>query len=400
MTIKFIYQVVLDDNAQPDGTRQVMIKAIQKENTALFGTNVFVKPENFKDGIVVDHPLADKYNVFIYKTKNEIESTELDVLSKRGKVTPMMLSYIINDKISSTVGIEDFTKAVMEKSDRQTTTIQTYDTLVKDIKAFSGEKTSIEDMNYDWVTGFQKFLQDKKLAKNTVIGRLKLVRALINEAIKRKLISRDDDPFDAFHIPSMSSKRGFLEYEDLEKLEKIDLHTRREIRIRDAFLFCCYTGFRYSDMISLTDATIKDGWIHKTMHKTKFNVSIPYALIFRGKAKEIIDKHGGVNDLKIGVNSSLNRTLKDIAKRAGIEKNVTFHMARHTCATLLLREGVPVTTVMFILGHQKIETTMIYAETTEKTVINDLKKAFGMNEEAPKEIPEILRRYKPGDLVG
>ena len=388
MTVKFIYQVVLDENEQPDGTRQVMIKAVQKENSALFGTNIFVKPENFSDGVVVDHPLADKYNVFIYKTKNDIESTELDVLSKRGKVTPMMLSYIINDKISATVPIEDFTTAVMKKSDRQPGTVLSYVGLVKHIKAYSGEKTCIEDINYDWIMGFQKYLQEKKLSRNTIIGKLKLVRALINEAIKRRLISRDDDPFVAFHIPCMSCKRGFLEYEELDMLTSLKLKKKREIRIRDAFLFCCYTGLRYSDMLTLSEAKFKDGWIYKTMHKTKFDVSIPYTLIFDGKAVDLINKYGGdIKTLsKIGNNSTLNRTLKDIAKRAGIPKKVTFHLARHTCATLLLREGVPITTVMFILGHQKIETTMIYAETTEKTVLSDLQKAFTVSSTPVAEI--------------
>ena len=70
----------------------------------------------------------------------------------------------------------------------------------------------------------------------------------------------------------------------------------------------------------------------------------------------------------------MNRTLKLWAKRAGIEKNVTLHTARHTCATLLLSKGVDLYTVSKILGHSEISTTQIYAKIIDKTKENAVDK--------------------------
>lgn len=377
MIIKINYEVVLTDTMQDNGDRMVAIKATQAQNSLLFDTNVWVKPENFNHGVICNHPMADKYNIYLYKYRNEIEGIELEMISRGRNASLQTIAYVIKDNISAGIPIFDFTRAVMSKSEREDSTKMSYFALVKDIIAFTGEATTIDDMTYDWVVGFNDFLKHKNLGRNTIIGKNKLCRALINEAIKRKLLPYDENPYLAYHIPSMISKRGFLEVEEVQALENLTGLNSKQRHIRDAFVFCCYTGFRYSDMITLDDAEIKNGWIIKTMYKTKFEVKVPYAVIFDGKAIDILNRYNKIESFaNIGFNSTANKILKEVAALAGIEKRVTWHVARHTCATLLLRCGVPITSVKYILGHQKIETTMIYAEINEKTVLADLTKIF------------------------
>ena len=115
------------------------------------------------------------------------------------------------------------------------------------------------------------WLKDKGLAPNTVIGRLKSLRAIINEAIKRKIITSEDDPFKFFKIPTMSNREEFLTFGEIKRIENLKLRGRKA-HIRDAFLFACWTGFRYSDLTSLTTSDLREIrgklWIFKKPQKT------------------------------------------------------------------------------------------------------------------------------------
>ena len=107
--------------------------------------------------------------------------------------------------------------------------------------------------------------------------------------------------------------------------------------------------------------------------KTGYSLKIPLHLIFGGKALEILQRYQSVVDLtKIGCNADTNRQLAVLQRMAGIKTRTTFHTARHTCATLLCHQGVPITTVQKILGHTKLTTTQLYSEVMADTIVRDL----------------------------
>ena len=115
------------------------------------------------------------------------------------------------------------------------------------------------------------------------------------------------------------------------------------------------------------------------MIKTGKPVEIPLVGLFEDKPLKIIEEYGGnIEKLskKMGQCGSLNHTLKQVFEKVGIPKdnNFTYHTSRHTCASLLMTKGIPMTTVQKILGHTKISTTQIYAEVTKDVIINDIKK--------------------------
>ena len=143
MIIKISYEIVLTDKAQPNGTRMVAIKATQAQNVLLFDTNIWIKEENFSHGVVCNHPMADKYNIYLYKYRNEIEGIELEMISRGRNASLQTIAYIIKDNISAGIPIYDFTKAVMSKSEREDSTKYGYFQLVKDIIAFTGEATTM-----------------------------------------------------------------------------------------------------------------------------------------------------------------------------------------------------------------------------------------------------------------
>ena len=110
------------------------------------------------------------------------------------------------------------------------------------------------------------------------------------------------------------------------------------------------------------------------MMKTNIEIKLPLALLFDGKALEVIDRYQSVEEMAaIPSNCETNRLLSEIGKLSGVKKHFTFHTARHTCATLLVHQGVPITTVQKVLGHTSVKTTQIYSEVLSDTIVRDLK---------------------------
>ena len=117
-------------------------------------------------------------------------------------------------------------------------------------------------------------------------------------------------------------------------------------------------------------------WLVMNSIKTGVKLNIPLYLLFNGKALGIMRKYDSIEQLAaLGCNSDTNRTLQKLGRMAHIGKKFTYHTSRHTCATLLVHQGVPITTVQKLLGHTSVKTTEIYSEVFDETIIKDLTRA-------------------------
>ena len=175
----------------------------------------------------------------------------------------------------------------------------------------------------------------------------------------------------------MSPRREHLTEYELKRLRKVNV-TGKEAHIRDAFLFCCMTGLRFSDFRSMRTENIHKNVLTLQQRKTQGTVRIPLASLFRGLPLEIIERYRSVEAFAdIGHNTTANRILKDVARKAGVKKNLHWHISRHSCATLLNLYGLKMQEIQKILGHARMETTSAhYAETTTKQLDKSLKRAF------------------------
>ncbi|EJX04160.1 site-specific recombinase, phage integrase family, partial [gut metagenome] len=190
---------------------------------------------------------------------------------------------------------------------------------------------------------------------------------MINEAINQGYMNLNDYPFRKFKIQKEKSEHRVLTQNELSKLESVALKGKVRQRVLDSFLFCCYSGLRFSDYKLLTDDNILslkgNKWLSLRTQKTNVKQKIPIYLLFEGKALKLVGKYDSLEAMnKIGCNADVNRILKDITCKAGIAKRVTFHTARHTFATLLLSQSIPITTIQRLLGHTSVKTTQIYSE--------------------------------------
>ncbi|UJH92093.1 site-specific integrase [Antarcticibacterium sp. 1MA-6-2] len=176
--------------------------------------------------------------------------------------------------------------------------------------------------------------------------------------------------------------RQFLTERELHILEETKFTSESLERVKDMFLFSCYSGLSYTDLKELTTDQIVKGidgkdWIYTKREKTQQSVKIPLLEC----AKDIIKKYQeqvfkeAKKVFPVISNQKINKYLKDIIDSIGIRKKITFHSARHTFATVItLSNGVPIETVSKLLGHKKLSTTQIYARVLEKKLSLDISK--------------------------
>ena len=241
------------------------------------------------------------------------------------------------------------------------------------------EKLCFSQLNYELLTSFDYYLVKSGYAVNTIARHMKVLKQYINRAIVLEYIQTT--PFKKYKIRSAETERESLSEKELALMEQYHEQQENRNEILDAFLFSCYSGLRYSDMCRLTKQHItiinKKRWIVIRMQKTDTDIRVPISLLFDGKGlnllKEIRRSRGLV--FRLPCSQTVNRELNKICKRLGIKKHITFHSARHTCATLLLYRGVNITTVQKILGHKNVKTTQIYSAVTDLTIEKEIKKS-------------------------
>lgn len=238
---------------------------------------------------------------------------------------------------------------------------------------------ALKELAPAFITDFELFLRtEKNHCNNTVWSYMMPFRSIIFMAINNGWLQRD--PFYAYSITKEETKRGFLSKEEINHLIKGTFKKPSYTLIRDLFIFCTFTGLSWTDMANLTKENLQtsfDGhlWIKTNRQKTGTESNIRLLDV----AKHIIEKYDGMTDdnklLPVPCYVNCKNSIKVIAKKCGIEKNVTWHMSRHTYATTVcLSNDVPIETLSKMLGHRSIRTTQIYAKITAEKVSRDMEK--------------------------
>ena len=264
-------------------------------------------------------------------------------------------------------------------------TLTRYKTCISHTKEFLKWKFNISDIDvqkidYAFLNDFEFYLRtEKSCNNNSAVKYIKNFGKIIRICIANGWINRD--PFLNYKSTFNEVTRVFLNDQEIERLLKKDLRNERLSQVRDIFLFSCFTGLAYIDTQKLTQANINIGldgnkWIYTKRQKTKTTSNIPLL----PKALEIIKKYkhhpACVNSgklLPVLSNQKMNAYLKEIADLCDINKELTYHIARHTFATTItLSNGVPIESVSKMLGHKSIKTTQHYAKILDSKVSADM----------------------------
>lgn len=233
--------------------------------------------------------------------------------------------------------------------------------------------TSLQRADKAYFEGFISFLgkissRGRKLSGATKSARLAYVNTALNEAVRDGLIPANPlRRIDSRDKPKRESPE--VEYLTIDEVRRMGETVCRFGSVKRAFMFACFCGLRLSDVSALRWQDIKDTPDGKQaevrQQKTRNFIRVPLS---ENALRWLPDKMPGKDKVfpLLPARNTIARTVKAWAADAGINKRVTFHVSRHTCATLLLTYGADIYTVSKILGHTDIKTTQIYAKVIDK----------------------------------
>jgi site-specific recombinase XerD len=312
--------------------------------------------------------MKDKTIATASSLKTKLQGTE----QRARMLVPIFQEH--NDKIETLVG-QEFAPGTLER----------YKTSLKHTIEFLQWKYSvldidIKDIDHAFITEYEFFLRSvRKCANNTAVKYIKNFKKIVKLCISNGWL--DKDPFVNYKAKIREVEREFLSQEEIQTIYEKIFVTERLNQVKDIFVFACFTGLAYIDVKQLTLSNISIGidggkWIFTHREKTETASRIPLLPI----PSELIQKYAEhpqcINEnklLPVLSNQKMNSYLKEIADVCGIQKDLTFHIARHTFATTVtLTNGVPIESVSKMLGHTNIKTTQHYAKILDKKVSEDM----------------------------
>ncbi|MCF0072204.1 site-specific integrase [Dyadobacter sp. CY261] len=239
----------------------------------------------------------------------------------------------------------------------------------------------IEKLSYEFITDFEFWLKtQKKCGHNTTMRYLGYCKKIVLGLIKTGLLPRD--PFFGYKVHKKETNRAALTEKELKVIANKKFPSSRLSQVRDIFLFSCYTGLSYVDVQKPTRSEItigQDGeqWLIINRQKTDSQsrvllLPVPLQIIAKYEHEPQCEISGKL--LPVSSNQKMNAYLKEIAAVCGIDRNISFHIARHTFATTVtLSNGVPMESVSKMLGHSNIRTTQIYAKIVDRKISEDMR---------------------------
>lgn len=337
---------------------------------------------------------AKKLNLFLDAIQAHIYDVQRDYALRKERITAeqvkLLLTHQGDQKAHTLVEVYQYHNDQFEKLvgiEYSFRTLQKFRTCLRTIKEFLFHQYLRQDillsmLNHKFLTDYEFYLKTEwKLHHNSAMVCQKKLKKIIRLCVANDWL--DKDPFKAYKITSKETHRNFLLKEELDQLINKQVNSERLERVRDIFIFSCYTGLSYADVVELTPADISIGidgiqWIFTKRAKTDTSSRIPLLPI----ANDIIQKYKNAPDvLRSGLllpklsNQKINDYLKEIAVKCEFNKKLTFHCARHTFATTVtLTNDVPIETVSKMLGHKSIRTTQIYAKILDSKVSSDMQK--------------------------
>lgn len=316
-----------------------------------------------------------KYNAVIF-TIDEL----VDKIKGKDEKPTLLNDYLEEEKtrLKKRLGV-DITPATYDKYKRSASHVQNFLLLEYKVKNYPIQRIDVGFLE----KYFQYLRAVRNISHNSAVKYVIFFKTILMPAMRAGILKTD--PFRDLRLKQKPVSKGYLSQEEIDKLQDADLKSCDLDRIRDIFLFSCYTGLAYSDIKQLAKHHIlKDGedsfFIRKPRQKTGQESIIPML----PAARRILQKYSPTNDFRdfqwyVSSNQKMNQRLKTIGNITGIEKELHMHLARHTFATTVtLSNGVPIESVSSMLGHASLKQTQHYAKIISLKLRNDMAKISGL----------------------
>ena len=384
------------DKKKSDKEVPIYMRITANGRRAEMAIHRFIDPDHWNNESGIPRGSRKEYKQlgeYLVLMKSKVYQAQKKLLEDGKHITSIAIRNLIQGKEGkqrTLLEVFDYHNKLMKENvpgEYSPSTLLRFETTRKHIEDFIRKQYKSDDiflnqLSYEFVSSLEHYLRTARNCNhNSTVKYIKNLKKIIFLAVKNDWL--DKDPFMNYSTKTKPVKREFLTAEELKKLEEKDISLARLAQVRDLFIFSCYTGLAYVDVVKLTRDNLVKGidsqdWIYTRREKTDGKSNIPLL----PKAQEIIAKYS-VNPecihsnrlLPVLSNQKINAYLKEIATLAGISKTLTFHLARHTFATTVtLTNGVPIESVSEMLGHRSIRTTQIYAKVVDKKVSEDMGK--------------------------
>ena len=399
-------KVILKSNKpnKKTGEAPLYMRIIKDRSPKYYSLGVKLRPEQWDEEagkVRKNHPNSTRINFFLATKKAEAEGKVLDMELKSpeagsGKIKERILGL---DSISFFAYSERY--CIWLESAKKVGTLGFVRGILRKVRKYTqGEDLKMEQITVSWLKDFENWMRRDLGNKDaTVYGALKTIRRIMNEAVREDHLPIEQNPFYKMKLKTGKSEREFLTEDQIAALENLDLKPGSISELcRDMYVFACYAcGVRIGDLLEMQWKNYNGEKMAFTMGKTKY----PITFKIPNRAKEILEKYKTEGaqpedfifpvlpkdyfDLPLQEayqlvrrkNTHINQRLKVLAKKIGVNHNMSIHTARHTWATRALRKGMRIEYVSNLLGHTEIKTTQIYA----KIVNEDLDKAMDIFDE-------------------
>lgn len=330
-----------------------------------------VKAAQFK-GKVIHHPLAEKYNYQLTKKRLEIENKILDALKFHSTLNKIQLDEIIKGKIVTGERFSDFTYTIIDEYRKHKKLsegrIRRYQVMINKVDKFN-DKTKLAEINGEWLTRFEMYLRDTNISNATIVSNIKVIQAIIRIAKKRKMIASYD--FDSYvKIKVQDKEPEFLTGKELSDFAEVcnELENCTLKICGYYFLLSCYTGLRISDVLNFNyNKAVQKNELVVYAQKNKKRCAIPLYT-------DLVNVLEFINENPCRLHQeTLRRSVRTIAKAAGIKKYVKFHTSRHTFCSRMLQLGFTIPEVADMAGDTIETISKTYAHVDRKHLSEKVK---------------------------
>lgn len=380
--------IIRRDAVKKDGTAALALRVRVLGEKKFLPLGVSVPVKNFNEvkqevAVPGNADLTRDANILIKKARAKAQKIFLDALIAERQLTMLDFSEQYTGSRNQSSFINFFKKWIEEfRGIKADGTLDAYYVTLGNLQRFQKE-VRFSELTDDFVARLDKFFHKKGFDVNYITKTHKLIQAAINGAIKAKIIS--ENPYKGFKFKYAKTERDFLNLKELQSL--IDLYNQKRLpkdeqEVLRYFLFCSVAGgIRICDVKELLDEEIIGDWLVFRPGKTTGSRTV-LKVPLSDLAKQIMNDAPRNGDLifRCKADAVTNRLLKIIQREAELPQTLTFHMSRHTFATVYLALGGKIHVLQKILGHAKIETTMIYVHVAHEQKIEDMKRfdyAFG-----------------------
>ena len=318
---------------------------------------------------IIKHPNASLVKSRIDKVFSKVQAF---VYSDKCRAMDDVATWDKEDDARTTSVVEFIKAELRKRTDASLTVIEYNNSFLKRLEEYGKIKT-FADLTFANIEGLDLHLRKTIKSQPTLYKRHSLFKGYIEKARRRGLI--EHNPYDDFVMKKGKSADPvyLIESEVQRIIDYIPRGATKESleRVKDLFLFQCFTGLAYVDLAAFSLSSIQEVNGQKEIHGKRQKTGVAFVVLLLPKAQEIAEKY----DYRLPVisNQNYNDYLKLLIERVGIEKDVTTHTGRHTFGTYLINRGVSIEAIPKIMGHTNMAQSLLYARMLGVTAINEMR---------------------------